>query len=542
MDKLAADLLADYLSLIDKHLAAHLWLEALSTLNECEKLLENLKAQDLDCDLKTVLWTLCNIAACHRALGASKVCANYLDACAYNSREKLVELSSSEQSLSVPVLCERIRLRKYLAKTYIQLCALLSEMSFHDLALAKARQASKEAHFLVKESLAVSYECLTIAKRRKLPSLNSAVKKTIPLLEYIERKFQNKRTKKVQKLETRNALGVVNLEDPVFSFQMGDLIEVKPASFKEFESYSDTSQLFLKSEVFDLISICVVSQYCIATELRFHGQTNLAQIKEAQTWHLRSLQICQALLPSETPMLEHLRVSFSKNYAQTCHNTLKLRSSKKLKKSDTSVSRSSHSPARPIASSARPVRSTSAKPQSRQKKLRGKPDVSSAMRRTSKDSKRNLGDKTLDIAMTDRSESVLDQLLSEFVESKSNHTIKLTKLPETRPETATVSAIDSRMSEITQPEATPPLRTGDRRGVTSIAEESSVSDELIFTSNDLYGVISSGEESSDRTTLHPECSIGFTPVRTPPRSVPSIQLLKKQEGRLRRLADNRSCI
>jgi hypothetical protein len=537
MDSLAGDLLADYLSLTDKHLAAHLWLEALSTLNECEKLLENLKAQDLDCDLKIVLWTLCNIAACHRALGASKVCANYLDACAYNSRERLVELSSSEQSLSVPVLCERIRVRKYLAKTYIQLCALLSEMSFHDLALAKARQASKEAHFLVKESLAVSYECLTIAKRRKLPSLNSAVKKTIPLLEYIERKFQNKRTKKVQKLETRNALGVVNLEDPVFSFQMGDLIEVKPASIKEFESYSDTSQLFLKSEVFDLISICVVSQYCIATELRFlHGQTNLAQIKEAQTWHLRSLQICQALLPSESPMLEHLRVSFTKNYAHTCHSTLKLRSSKRLKQGDTSVSRSSHSPTRP-ASSARPVRSTSAKP--RQKKLRAKPDISNVMRRTSKDSKRTLGDKTLDIAMTDRSESVLDQLLSEFVESKSDHTTKLAKLPETRPETATVSAIDSRMSEITQPEATPPLRMG---GVTSIAEESSVSDDLIFTSNDLYGVNSSGEESSERTTLHPECSIGFTPVRTPPRSVPSIQLLKKQEGRLRRLADNRDCI
>lgn len=540
MEVHVADLLADYISQTETLLAAHQWKQALAVLNACEKLLENLKAQDIECNEKSVLWTLHNIAACHRLLGASKVCANYLDACAYNSKEQLGALCASEHSLTVSVLCERIRLRKYLAKVSIQLCALLSELDRHDLALIKARQAVKEAQFVIKESLAVSYENLTIFKRKKLSSLSLAVKKTIPILEHIERRFQNKRTKKVQKLETRNALGVVSLEDPVFSFQMGDLMEVKAVQFKEFEVCSEAFQLFTRAEVFDLISVCVVSQFCVATELRFlySESQNAAQIKEAQAWHLKSLQICKELLPSETPMLEHLKVSFRTNYEHlTSYNgTLKAKTSKRTTKKlgETSLSRRSHSPY-----STKVVRSTSAKPQSRQATHTSKVEVRKALRSTSRNSgsRKNL-ERTVDAPLTDRSEFVLDQLLSQF-ESKSESIIKIAKqLPETRPETATVSAIDSRMSEITQPEPTPPPKVTEKSvllGVTTIAEESSVSaDEIAFTSNDLYGVVSS-DEDSEKTTLHPEMSMSHTPVRTPPRSVPSIQLMKKQEARLRRL-------
>ena len=70
------------------------------------------------------------------------------------------------------------------------------------------------------------------------------------------------------------------------------------------------------------ISLLAISYFCVSTEIRFILQLKedpsydpITKGLESEYWHAKSLEIACTFLPSECPLLNHVLLSYQKNYA-----------------------------------------------------------------------------------------------------------------------------------------------------------------------------------------------------------------------------------
>ena len=257
-------------------------------------------------------------------------CASYLDACIYNIKKKKVMVAQEAQSsLGIP---ERLKRQKYLCKSHIQLCALLSQLGQHENALVHGKAAAKKCeqfltgcyllctdHLSKHRAKSLKPQKKKILQKPQYIKFHELALKSVCTFEYLLAKLKNKRSRgvKAPKLDMRTVLGVQRHNDWIFNFNIGDMMIIQPLSVGELKTGLSVQAELTRDLMIEKILMTVVSHFCIATEIRFlSSSTSKYQSQEAKIWHKRALDIGTAFLPTSCPLLHHIMNSYVRNYSE----------------------------------------------------------------------------------------------------------------------------------------------------------------------------------------------------------------------------------
>lgn len=296
--------------------------EALKHLSQNEGVLEEVIAQEYKADPDFVLVTLHNLACCYQGLEKVENSAAYLEACLYNleGRERAKGREMKQNCMWKGV--------KYECRAKIQLCALFSQIDRHEAALIHAQAGMKLSQNLLLDVYSLCQNHLI--KHHKLASESlkhtvdykhnhSLVKAAYPLLAFLENCISARQyspTKEVRKLETRSALGVQRYSNWIYSVDMTEIMRIKPITLLEVKQELDSYSELAKNSLVDKVCLLIAALFCVATELRMlYGEEDRRVMIKAQACHYKALQLAKAVLPVESPLLEHLAISYQKHFS-----------------------------------------------------------------------------------------------------------------------------------------------------------------------------------------------------------------------------------
>ncbi|CAG9327420.1 unnamed protein product [Blepharisma stoltei] len=312
--------------------------DAYKVLKSCEELLEAVASQGGCIDPDMILLTLHNCAYCCQKLQNYEECASYLDGCAYNASVRNI-LASKDESQSEPShYTEKIRKERYQCKLQTQICAIMSHVNKHDLALNHAKEALKFGiSFMQNCSKACQYYTV---KNTKLPNyirqkrnndqssgktiqqqhdayLGDLVKKNSHIFEFLLQKINGKSNSratsaKVPKLDLRSILGVQHYNDWIYKYEISDVLTIDPITPTDVKTPLGLIGELNRDLMLEKICLIAVVCYCMATELRFLYQTDKSELKrtESNVWYFKAYEIIKDLIPSESPLYQHIKQSY----------------------------------------------------------------------------------------------------------------------------------------------------------------------------------------------------------------------------------------
>jgi len=273
--------------------------------------------------------------------------ASYLDGCAFNAKARKPQPAGEEMEHRgiAKVAAERIKKWRYQAKVRIQLCAILSQLNKHEAAQYHAKKAAKYADNVIAETHKVCSEHLKRHKkllasgRLKSKALerpqyqlmesphyqqfHEAVQKTFPVLESLVQRLgpkrQNSAQPKAPKLDMRSVLGVQHYNDWIYSYNIGDLMIVEPLEMTELKSNMGLQVELTRDMMLDKVCLLAAAYFCVATEVRFLNNQHGSGVKEreGEAWHTKALRVVKDFLPLECPLANHIKQSFTRNYGDT---------------------------------------------------------------------------------------------------------------------------------------------------------------------------------------------------------------------------------
>lgn len=295
-------------------LAKEDYVSALDLLKQAEKDLETLTAEGVKVDSDLVLCVLHNLAVCQQRYALRRfvrleATASYLDACVFTLHRKGFPLS------------QRLHREQYECKVRVQLCAMLSQLNRHESAQSHASEAVKLADRVIVETTRACREIVSSAKRgKRADSLSEAALKVLPTLEGLVDRIGLKGTRAqtpARKVELRSVLGVHPFDHWIYRFNIGDLMKVTPASWCSLSESASLAQELSPDAVYLKICLLVVAYFCLAAETRFVAwKEGKPRYCEGELWHRRALTIAKDFLPTESPLQEHIKLSFSRNYSK----------------------------------------------------------------------------------------------------------------------------------------------------------------------------------------------------------------------------------
>ena len=181
----------------------------------------------------------------------------------------------------------------------LQLCATLSHLSRHELALSHARCAL---------SLAKSVVFALTALPRSLLQ-DSAV---APLWKSLGQhaSFKGWPTKP-DPVEPRSVLGVLRLDHWAYKFGVGELVTVQGVDPLDFCPPSGEDSLTGMDSLLEKAVLVVVACFSISAEVRFlHGNS----APEGKMWLQRAIFIGNRFLPLESKLVEQVKDCFARSY------------------------------------------------------------------------------------------------------------------------------------------------------------------------------------------------------------------------------------
>lgn len=225
----------------------------------------------------------------------------------------------------------------------IQLCAILSQLNKHEAAQYHAKKAAKYADNVVAETHRVCSEHLKRHKkllasgRLKSKALerpqyqlmesphyqqfHDAVQKTFPVLESLTQRLGPKRsnTGKAPKLDLRSVLGVQHYNDWIYSYNIGDLMVVEPLEMAELKSNMGLQVELTRDMMLDKVCLLAAAYFCVATEIRFLNNQkggSGGKEREGEAWHGKAMRVARDFLPLECPLANHIKQSYTRNYGE----------------------------------------------------------------------------------------------------------------------------------------------------------------------------------------------------------------------------------
>ena len=280
--------------------------EGVNMLKMCE---EHISLTDqIEADIKLI--TVHNLAMCYQLMQDYEECGKYL--------EKTIQIAKCRE-FSQDI--EKIRNCRYLCMLYIQLAAIMSHLGDHLQSVSHAKQAFT----FVSQSL---QQCISISSSMKSLSDTSFQNfKTLEtILLYLSGNLQ-KFPLNCKKIVQRSPLGVLHLTDWIFSFTINDVLDIKPLKYFEVKNSHTFQAELSKDFMLEKVCLLITSCYLIATESRLMEDHD--KVKKAKGWHMRAVEIGNVLLPPETPLLQHVKMSFDKHYpAKVAKKVVKVSKSK----------------------------------------------------------------------------------------------------------------------------------------------------------------------------------------------------------------------
>jgi hypothetical protein len=306
--------------------------EAAAELDEVEGLMENIKQQGGHIDNLLVLVVLQNKACVSQRLGQDLQCAAYLEACAFNLKTE--QLSS--KSAGTKQRLERIRTRRNLARTLLQMAVVHSKAGRHQAALDKARGAWKEFNQFLKDSLQLceqqsrAYSKLVGTPRSKpqyaineSPHYQEAVlliQKARPMYEYLYCRLVKDTPAPKPELTSRSALGVLDYTSTFFTADIASVAIIQPMSVGSLSINLTFKRELSQEALHDAVRLIQVVlgigvYYCLATELHLTGLKN-SEV-EAKLLHWKIYEVAEDLLPAESPLVDHLKGTYTLHFGRT---------------------------------------------------------------------------------------------------------------------------------------------------------------------------------------------------------------------------------
>lgn len=247
--------------------------------------------EKIDPDLKII--TFHNLAMCYQLLNDLKLCSKYI-------KNVLKSLKTK-----VPIQhLEKIRISRYKSLLLIQLSALSSHLNSHDNSIKYAKKAF--------DSIS---NCLNYCVNSPDPqSLSFYEQSNIQILQncldFLSGK--NSTIPSTQTIIQRTSLGVLHYTDWIYSFSIDSLLDLSPLKYFELKNSHSFTAEFSKNYMLEKVCLLMFTCYLVATETRF--MRDPIEKQKAKGWHSRAVDIGLALLPLESPILQHIKSSYDKHY------------------------------------------------------------------------------------------------------------------------------------------------------------------------------------------------------------------------------------
>lgn len=318
-----AEIIYSMLARAIKLLAANSLDEAALELDEIERLMESIKTQGGHIDSTLVLMVLQNKACIFQRMGQSMQCAAYLEACVYNLKSDQL----SHKSAGTKQRLQRLVTRRTLARTLLQMAVVHSKAGRHQVALDKARRAWKEFNYLIKDSLHFSELYLKTQSKLALKSepldpnteSNSIVSRAKAVFEYLHSRLIVETDARPPELTSRSALGVLDYTSSIFTADIASISMIQPSLISSLSINLSFKREFSQESLTDTVRsmqavLAIGVYYCLATELHYAAPEVKQYDAEGKSLHRRILEVAEDLLPTESPLVEYLKVTYTRHF------------------------------------------------------------------------------------------------------------------------------------------------------------------------------------------------------------------------------------
>jgi len=306
-------------------------------------MLEQIQAEQIPKDQFVFLLTLHNMAMCYQKLGILEECALCLEGCLVSLNSEY--LLSYFMDPKIPSL--KLKMLKYKCKTHMQICALLSQVHKHKEAVIHAKEAVKISHFLIKDAINMTQfytnellqdkplEEISIINNVGFSLLEKTSVKVLPILRTVEKRMaqedifnegkENQPTNTAQPeipdADMKNILGYLNQSEWVYSLNIGNIMQISPLTLQDFMSCTSLQMELSREFILEKLCFLSVSYFCLGTEYRFLHQLqevlgeHIYTRRDSEYWHGKAVEMAISFLPSESPLVSHILMSYEKHHS-----------------------------------------------------------------------------------------------------------------------------------------------------------------------------------------------------------------------------------
>ena len=273
-----------------------------------------------------------NLALCYQKSNSLPNCAD----CLKNTLKTYKTFIDKTDSLPA-----KFKHLKYLSKTHMQLCAILSQQNKHSEALEQAKcgamycnemifvtskiiklicseKNTNENNELLNDGISFGnkqlgeFDFMQLLGRKVLPILDKLITQLVPR--------SNKETKNYdpnnfKEIDGRSLFGYLKCSEWVSGLNIGNIMQISPLTIQDLVGNYDIEIEITRETLLEKIALLAVSYFCISTEKRFLAQTGAAKPRESEFWHAKSLQIACSYLPSECPLVNHVLTNYQKHHS-----------------------------------------------------------------------------------------------------------------------------------------------------------------------------------------------------------------------------------
>jgi hypothetical protein len=119
----------------------------------------------------------------------------------------------------------------------------------------------------------------------------------------------------------KNLLGYLNQSEWIFSLNIGNIMQIAPLTMQDFMSVASFELELSREYVLEKLCFLAVSYFCMGTEFRFLHQLqemlgeHIYSRRDSEYWHGKAVEIAITFLPSESPLVSHILMSYEKHHS-----------------------------------------------------------------------------------------------------------------------------------------------------------------------------------------------------------------------------------
>ena len=233
---------------------------------------------------------------------------------------------------------------KYLCKLHLEYCAILSQQNKHNEALDHAKYGVKYAHVIINQTINIiekyissetfngkNYDPILEGLARKISPIicelrSMLIKEGGPYTSSKKRNFQVRlppnQPSATRNINMRNFHGFCKISEWCSNINISSVMQISPITFQDLISNNEKEYEICRESLLEKISLVLIAYFCISTEKRFISQNenNDLNSKQAEFWHTKALELAYSFLPPDCPLLNHLYISYQKNYSVLQHS------------------------------------------------------------------------------------------------------------------------------------------------------------------------------------------------------------------------------